>query len=666
MSTIVRDFNVPNGATIGTSNANRIRLLGSSSGNAVSISAEGSDANISISLIPKGTGIINIPATTGLTFAGNDPNTVLYLDSTNSVTSTPLFRFDGLNLTVTGNVTGKSFIPTGTIVPTQGIYKYASNSVGIATNSTGVVFISNTGKVGIGRIPTAYILETANDISVNGVTFGLGNSHISSNIAIGSYSLYNNTTGNNNLSIGNNSLQQNLGGTNNTSIGNNALTTNLLGANNIAIGNNSLYNNTTGVGIIHIIDGGTNYINGTYDNVQLTKESGSSANTYPTATITVEYGVVVNVILVTSGSGFIDNSTILTAPSSILGISGSGFKIGINSLISGSDNISIGYTSLYNNTIGTHNIAIGSSTLSLNTTGNNNIGNGFNSLYSNTSGSNNISFGNSSLYKNTTGNSNYASGSNSLYNNINGSDNISFGNSSLYNNVSGSKNISIGTLSLSSNVGGVNNVALGYQAGYNSSTGITSGNCNTYIGYNSTSSVNNITNSTALGNGATITASNQMVFGNSSITVNLMNGSLLVGTSTNINNSGLVVNGVIETTQGGIRFPDGTLLSSATAGTLTTITTTALGQVQVDSFPATSYRTAKYLIQITSTVSHHVIELLLIHNGSVVYLVQYGEIFTNLSLGSFDATITAGNIVLLFTPANAASTLRILRQTLNV
>lgn len=141
---------------------------------------------------------------------------------------------------------------------------------------------------------------------------------------------------------------------------------------------------------------------------------------------------------------------------------------------------------------------------------------------------------------------------------------------------------------------------------------------------------------------------------------------MLIDTTSNINNSKLVVNGTIETLSGGLRFPDGTLLNSATSGTLTGYTTSSIAQVTIDSFSTASFRTAKYLVQITSNVSYHVIELLLIQNGTNVYLSQYGEIFTNLSLGVFDASIVAGNVHILFTPTNAATTLRILRQTLSV
>jgi hypothetical protein len=64
-------------------------------------------------------------------------------------------------------------------------------------------------------------------------------------MAIGRFSLKNNTTGDTNISIGSGSLRNNTDGTKNISIGNFALFTNTGGDFNIAIGSASLYSNTT-------------------------------------------------------------------------------------------------------------------------------------------------------------------------------------------------------------------------------------------------------------------------------------------------------------------------------------------------------------------------------------------------------------------------------------
>lgn len=49
-------------------------------------------------------------------------------------------------------------------------------------------------------------------------------------------------------------------------------------------------------------------------------------------------------------------------------------------------------------------------------------------------------------------------------------------------------------------------------------------------------------------------------------------GNLIVGQLTNVNGSRFVANGVIETTTGGVRFPDGTIQTTASVGGGGTIT----------------------------------------------------------------------------------------------
>lgn len=75
-----------------------------------------------------------------------------------------------------------------------------------------------------------------------------------------------------------------------------------------------------------------------------------------------------------------------------------------------------------------------------------------------------------------------------------------------------STNTVFGYQALTSNTTGSNNVALGYQAGQ-AGTANTTGSNNTYIGYQAQANAINYSNSTALGRGATITASNQIVLG---------------------------------------------------------------------------------------------------------------------------------------------------------
>jgi hypothetical protein len=142
---------------------------------------------------------------------------------------------------------------------------------------------------------------------------------------------------------------------------------------------------------------------------------------------------------------------------------------------------------------------------------------GYQALYSNTTGLLNTAIGYQALTSNTTGAYNTAIGFQGLFLNTTGGYNTSLGNQTLFYNTTGGQNTAVGRAALLQNTGS-NNTAIGYQAGY-AGTANTTGSYNTYIGMNAQANANNYSNSTALGSGATITASNQVVLGTTSETV---------------------------------------------------------------------------------------------------------------------------------------------------
>jgi hypothetical protein len=109
-----------------------------------------------------------------------------------------------------------------------------------------------------------------------------------------------------------------------------------------------------------------------------------------------------------------------------------------------------------------------------------------------------------------------------------------------------------------------------------------------------------------------------------------------------------------------------TIQFAQTDATTNTFTTVSTAQVSVDAWPTATYRSAKYFVQITSGSAYHIIELNLVHNGTTVFLAQYGEVLTGASLGTFDADISGDTVRLLFTGANAVSTVRVLRTVMDV
>lgn len=118
---------------------------------------------------------------------------------------------------------------------------------------------------------------------------------------------------------------------------------------------------------------------------------------------------------------------------------------------------------------------------------------------------------------------------------ITGSNDWFFGNAGNLT-LSGASNVGVGTSSLSQLTTGAGNTAIGHQSGFlGVGTLNTSINC-TYIGKIATTDGGNYTNSTALGQGSTIYASNQMVFGDTNITDNQFTGTITTTDSLNLAN----------------------------------------------------------------------------------------------------------------------------------
>jgi len=327
---------------------------------------------------------------------------------------------------------------------------------------------------------------------VNNVKAGLLD-HINHNTSLGTGSLMS-YTGSNSVGVGDSTMFSSTTGSGNVAVGHAALRFNTTGNDNAAFGNNSLYKTTTGFG-----------------------NTGTGSNTLFNNTTGHD----------NTASGFLS-----------LNQNTGGFQntaIGSNALSSnttGSDCTAIGMSALFSNTTGFVNTALGFATLFSNTTGSFNTALGEFSMNSNTTGTNNTASGNFSLQFNTTGSNNTANGIQSLKLNTTGSNNTATGINALFANTTGFQNTANGSFSLQSNTTGNNNVAIGLNTFINDTTG--SGNTvvgnfagdlakndnnNTFIGFgaNNTSGIA-LSNSTALGNGTAITASNQVRVGNSAVT----------------------------------------------------------------------------------------------------------------------------------------------------
>ena len=86
----------------------------------------------------------------------------------------------------------------------------------------------------------------------------------------------------------------------------------------------------------------------------------------------------------------------------------------------------------------------------------------------------------------------------------------------------------------------------------------------------------------------------------------------------------------------------------------------------IDSFATTTYRTAKYIVQVTNGTNFQSQEALVVHNGTTPTIVTYGVVQTNGNLGVMSASISGSTASVQFTAANASNTVRIWKQYLQL
>ena len=322
------------------------------------------------------------------------------------------------------------------------------------------------------------------------------------NSFIGSGAGFSNTTGHANTAMGYHALYFN-NGTQNTAVGSNALASNTgLGWDNTAIGMNALASNAAG---------SFNTANGMLSLAANTSGNFNTANGYKALRSNVAGS---NATAIGTNAMEFANSTATPFTNSNVAVGYEALR-GSTSAASntGNSNTAIGYQSLWSNTTGSENTACGWNTLYSNTTGIWNSANGAQALVSNTTGSRNAANGMNALYSNTTGEFNSANGFQALFSNISGSSNTAVGTFALYNNFSGSSNTAIGSFA--------------------------------------DATVDNLTNATVIGDHATVSASNTMAFGASTVT-NWAFGrpSVLVGTAIQVGTSAVNGNGAYLTAGG--------------------------------------------------------------------------------------------------------------------
>jgi hypothetical protein len=196
-----------------------------------------------------------------------------------------------------------------------------------------------------------------------------------------------------------------------------------------------------------------------------------------------------------------------------------------NAASPGVNNVAYGPSALWSTTGGTDNVATGTLAMYTNTWGYSDCAYGHRAMYSNTYGFENAAFGYGALSNNTTGANNTAVGAGSMGSCDMGGANTAVGCASLAGSTgSTGHNTGVGYRALASNASGNYNTAVGSYAG---DAGPACDLC-TYLGYQAKASVDSPSNSMALGNGAQVSASNQVVIGNSSVTDTFLRGKVQV------------------------------------------------------------------------------------------------------------------------------------------
>ena len=151
------------------------------------------------------------------------------------------------------------------------------------------------------------------------------------------------------------------------------------------------------------------------------------------------------------------------------------------------------------------------------------------------------------------------------------------------------------------------------------------------------------------------------------------NGTFVLGTSSSdprlaLTTSGAAVTGNLTVSSeidvsGDINFGDSEIGTSSTATSATT-------QVSIANVSASTFRSVKYLVQITNSTdsTYHFTEISIIHDGTDTYMTEVGAMFTGAAAeATFTSDISSGNIRLLATPASTDSmTFKVSRQAIAV
>ena len=115
---------------------------------------------------------------------------------------------------------------------------------------------------------------------------------------------------------------------------------------------------------------------------------------------------------------------------------------------------------------------------------------------------------------------------------------------------------------------------------------------------------------------------------------------------------------------GGTLTVNNIIVSTLTVGVISDVLTASLGTTNtnpdqiIHSISASTYRTLKYVVSIASSTWYQGQEIIVVHDGSNVWMTEYAQVLTGglgQTLSTFEADINSGNIRLLATPTYAVT-----------
>jgi hypothetical protein len=132
------------------------------------------------------------------------------------------------------------------------------------------------------------------------------------------------------------------------------------------------------------------------------------------------------------------------------------------------------------------------------------------------------------------------------------------------------------------------------------------------------------------------------------------------GTTTSTGTGNLVLS-ASPTFTGTVALPSITV--SGTVTQVHAVTDTSAPAVGItgtlDSFAVATYRSARYLVQISQSTTFEVLELLVVHNGTSAFVTEYGRTSTTTPTAvAFDASITSGTLSVTWTGGTVTTTIK--------